>query len=72
MTAYRRQAKAMKKSMIVSKFDALMKDHQVFKDPDLSLNRVAESCIPVRKYRLVVNQTYPFRTFLKVINASSN
>ncbi|MDH5902471.1 AraC family transcriptional regulator [Vibrio splendidus] len=53
---------------IVAKFDALMKDHQVFKDPDLSLNRVARKLgIPARKISSAVNQTH-HQNISKVIN----
>ena len=53
---------------IVAKFDALMKDHQVFKDPDLSLNRVARKLgIPARKISSAINQTH-HQNISKVIN----
>lgn len=53
---------------IVAKFDALMRDHQVFKDPDLSLNRLARKLgIPARKISSAVNQTYS-ENISKVIN----
>lgn len=56
-------------TQIVAKFDALMKDHQVFKDPDLSLNRVARKLgIPARKISSAVNQTH-HQNISKVINA---
>lgn len=56
-------------TQIVAKFDALMKDHQVFKDPDLSLNRVARKLgIPARKISSAVNQTH-HQNLSKVINA---
>ena len=55
-------------TQIVAKFDALMKDHQVFKDPDLSLNRVARKLsIPARKISSAVNQTH-HQNISKVIN----
>ncbi|WP_084181829.1 helix-turn-helix domain-containing protein [Vibrio fortis] len=54
---------------IMAKFDALMRDHQVFKDPDLSLNRLARKLgIPARKISSAVNQTHQ-QNISKVINA---
>lgn len=56
-------------TQIVAKFDALMRDHQVFKDPDLSLNRLARKLgIPARKISSAVNQTHN-ENISKVINA---
>ena len=56
-------------TQIVAKFDALMKDHQVFTDPDLSLNRVARKLgIPARKISSAINQTH-HQNISKVINA---
>ena len=56
-------------AQIMAKFDALMRDHQVFKDPDLSLNRLARKLgIPARKISSAVNQTYQ-QNISKVINA---
>lgn len=56
-------------TQIVAKFDALMKGHQVFKVPDLSLNRVARKLgIPARKISSAVNQTH-HQNISKVINA---
>ena len=53
---------------IVAKFDALMSEHQVFKDPDLSLNRLARKLgIPARKISSAVNQTH-HQNISKVIN----
>ncbi|MEZ8720282.1 helix-turn-helix domain-containing protein [Vibrio pomeroyi] len=53
---------------IISKFDALMREHQVFKDPDLSLNRLARKLgIPARKISSAVNQTHQ-QNISKVIN----
>ncbi|OED63499.1 helix-turn-helix transcriptional regulator [Vibrio atlanticus] len=55
-------------TQIVAKFDALMKDHQVFKDPDLSLNRLAKKLgIPARKVSSSVNQIH-HENLSKVIN----
>ncbi|PSV89570.1 MULTISPECIES: helix-turn-helix domain-containing protein [Vibrionaceae] len=54
---------------IMAKFDALMSDHQLFKDPDLSLNRLARKLgIPARKISSAVNQTHQ-QNISKVINA---
>ncbi|WP_394141962.1 helix-turn-helix domain-containing protein [Vibrio chagasii] len=54
---------------IMAKFDALMRDHQVFKDPDLSLNRLARKLgIPARKISSAVNQIHQ-QNISKVINA---
>ena len=56
-------------TQIVAKFDALMRDQQVFKDPDLSLNRLARKLgIPARKISSAVNQTHN-ENISKVINA---
>lgn len=56
-------------AQIMAKFDALMRDHQVFKDPDLSLNRLARKLgIPARKISSAVNQTHQ-QNISKVINA---
>ncbi|MDN3616680.1 helix-turn-helix domain-containing protein [Vibrio gallaecicus] len=53
---------------IVAKLDALMREHQVFKDPDLSLNRLARKLgIPARKISSAVNQTHN-ENISKVIN----
>ncbi|KJG39772.1 AraC family transcriptional regulator [Photobacterium angustum] len=53
---------------IVAKFDAIMRDHQIFKDPDLSLNKLARKLsIPARKISSAVNQTYN-ENISKVIN----
>lgn len=53
---------------IIAKLDALMREHQVFKDPDLSLNRLARKLgIPARKISSAVNQTYN-ENLSKVIN----
>ncbi|MFA0012549.1 helix-turn-helix domain-containing protein [Vibrio lentus] len=55
-------------TQIVAKFDALMREHQVFKDPDLSLNRLARKLgIPARKISSAVNQTHN-ENISKVIN----
>lgn len=55
-------------AQIMAKFDALMRDHQVFKDPDLSLNRLARKLgIPARKISSAVNQTH-HQNLSKVIN----
>lgn len=54
---------------IVIKFDALMREQQVFKDPDLTLNRLARKLgIPARKISSAVNQTHN-QNISKVINA---
>lgn len=56
-------------AQIISKFDALMRQHQVFKDPDLSLDRLARKLgIPARKISSAINQTYQ-QNISKVINA---
>ncbi|MEG3223478.1 AraC family transcriptional regulator [Vibrio gigantis] len=56
-------------AQIMAKFDALMRDHQLFKDPDLSLNRLARKLgIPARKISSAVNQTHQ-QNISKVINA---
>ncbi len=56
-------------TQIVAKFDALMRAQQVFKDPDLSLNRLARKLgIPARKISSAVNQTHN-ENISKVINA---
>lgn len=56
-------------TQIVAKFDALMREQQVFKDPDLSLNRLARKLgIPARKISSAVNQTHN-ENISKVINA---
>ncbi len=53
---------------IVAKFDALMREHEVFKDPDLSLNRLARKLgIPARKISSAVNKTHN-ENISKVIN----
>lgn len=53
---------------IISKFDVLMREHQVFKDPDLSLNRLARKLgIPARKISSAVNKTHN-ENISKVIN----
>ncbi|TFH89693.1 helix-turn-helix domain-containing protein [Vibrio ouci] len=53
---------------IAAKLDALMREHQVFKDPDLSLNRLARKLgIPARKISSAVNQTHN-ENISKVIN----
>ena len=54
---------------IMAKFDALMNEHQLFKDPDLSLNRLARKLgIPARKISSAVNQTHQ-QNISKVVNA---
>ncbi|MCG9660450.1 helix-turn-helix domain-containing protein [Vibrio mediterranei] len=56
-------------AQIITKFDALMRGHQLFKDPDLSLNRLARKLgIPARKISSAVNQTHK-QNISKVINA---
>ncbi len=56
-------------AQIMAKFDALMREHQLFKDPDLSLNRLARKLgIPARKISSAVNQTHQ-QNISKVINA---
>ncbi|WP_116870923.1 helix-turn-helix domain-containing protein [Vibrio splendidus] len=56
-------------AQIMAKFDALMSEHQLFKDPDLSLNRLARKLgIPARKISSAVNQTHQ-QNISKVINA---
>ncbi|MGR5390009.1 helix-turn-helix domain-containing protein [Vibrio crassostreae] len=56
-------------AQIMVKFDALMREHQLFKDPDLSLNRLARKLgIPARKISSAVNQTHN-ENISKVINA---
>ncbi|NOI95977.1 helix-turn-helix transcriptional regulator [Vibrio sp. T3Y01] len=56
-------------TQIMAKFDALMRERQVFKDPDLSLNRLARKLgIPARKISSAVNQTHQ-QNISKVINA---
>ena len=56
-------------SQIISKFDTLMRQHQVFKDPDLSLDRLARKLgIPARKISSAINQTYQ-QNISKVINS---
>ncbi|WP_105023121.1 helix-turn-helix domain-containing protein [Vibrio chagasii] len=56
-------------TQIMVKFDALMRERQVFKDPDLSLNRLARKLgIPARKISSAVNQTHQ-QNISKVINA---
>ncbi|WP_114783866.1 helix-turn-helix domain-containing protein [Vibrio tetraodonis] len=61
--------KAEETAQIMTRFDALMKEQQVFKDPDLSLNRLARKLgIPARKISAAVNQTYK-QNISKVINA---
>ena len=61
------QAEETAQTMV--KFDALMREHQLFKDPDLSLNRLARKLgIPARKISSAVNQTHN-ENISKVINA---
>lgn len=56
-------------AQVIAEFDVLMKDHQVFKDPDLSLNRLARKLgTPARKISSAVNQTH-HQNISKVINA---
>ncbi|ULN66194.1 AraC family transcriptional regulator [Vibrio gigantis] len=56
-------------AQIMAKFDALMRDHQLFKDPDLSLIRLARKLgIPARKISSAVNQTHQ-QNISKVVNA---
>lgn len=56
-------------TQIIAKFDTLMREQQVFKDPDLSLNRLARKLgIPARKISSAVNQTHN-QNISKVINA---
>ena len=61
--------KAEETAQIMTRFDALMGEQQVFKDPDLSLNRLARKLgIPARKISAAVNQTHK-QNISKVINA---
>lgn len=63
------ESKAEETAQIIAQFDALMREHQVFKDPDLSLNRLARKLgIPARKISSAVNQTQ-HQNISKVINA---
>jgi len=63
------ESKAEETAQIIAQFDALMRGHQVFKDPDLSLNRLARKLgIPARKISSAVNQTH-HQNISKVINA---
>lgn len=55
-------------AQIMAKFDALMREHEVFKDPDLSLNMLARKLgIPARKISSAVNNTHN-ENISKVIN----
>lgn len=61
--------KAEETTQIMTRFDVLMREQQVFKDPDLSLNRLARKLgIPARKISAAVNQTHK-QNISKVINA---
>ena len=61
--------KAEETAQIMTKFDVLMREQRVFKDPDLSLNRLARKLgIPARKISSAVNQTHR-QNISKVINA---
>ena len=60
--------KAEETAQIMTRFDVLMREQQVFKDPDLSLNRLARKLgIPARKISAAVNQTHK-QNISKVIN----
>lgn len=55
-------------TQIIAKFDNLMREKQIFKDPDLSLNKLARKLgIPARKISSAVNQAYN-QNISKVIN----
>ncbi len=61
--------KAEETAQIMARFDVLMREQQVFKDADLSLNRLARKLgIPARKISAAVNQTHK-QNISKVINA---
>lgn len=63
------EGKTQETLQIIAKFDALMTEQQIFKDPDLSLDRLARRLgIPARKISSAVNQTHN-QNISKVINA---